>query len=297
MESVFLMRNWYIGLKAMGGKGYIKLSILLLMLLLLASCNFEIDYKQYALVYGIADYNVDPDLQYADDDAVAMDALFSSQGYEVIRRIDSEATYGQLIADFDAIKSQIGKDDLFVFFFSGHGSDPTPAGGDEPPTGDANDEGIQLNTAGDITDLYDDELGQLIKSIPSRKKIVIIDACYSGGFIGNELETDVSLLEAINLYTNYKGEGYDIDPRDALVISASRENEFSFEFNDPALPTHGVFTYFFLETADRGDRNGDGYVTALEAYFYAKEQIKGTSDQFSPHVSGGPVDFVLFEAK
>jgi uncharacterized caspase-like protein len=286
------MRNWYIEMKVMSCRVFKKLHFLPL-LLLLATCNFEIDYKQYALVYGIADYNVGTDLQYSDDDALAMGALFSSQGYEVTVRTDSAATYDQLIADFDAIKSQIGKDDLFVFFFSGHGCDPVPAGGEEPPTGDANDEGIVLNTATDIMDLYDDVLGQLIKSIPSRKKIVIIDACYSGGFIGNELETETSLFEAIQLYTNYRDGSYDIDPQDALVISASGEQEFSFEYS---LFSHGVFTYFLLETADRGDHNGDGYVTALEAFYYTKGQIKGTSDQFSPDVSGGPVDFVLFEA-
>lgn len=292
------MGNWYIEMKAMSGKGYIKLSILLLMLLLLATCNFEIDYSQYALVYGIADYfpfgnDGDEDLDWADDDAVDMGALFSSQGYEVTVRTDSAATYNQLLADFNTIKSQAGKDDLFVFYFSGHGRDPIPAGGDEPPTGDANDERIWLNTADDTKDLYDDELGQLIKSIPSRKKIVILDACYSGGFIGNELETDGSFLEAFKLYTNYKDGSYDIDPQDALVISASGEQEFSFESETFS---HGVFTYFLLETPDRGDHNGDGYVTALEAYFYAKGQIEGVSEQFAPDVSGGPVDFVLFEA-
>ncbi len=319
MESVFLMSYWYIGLKAMVGKVYIKLLILLSMLLLLASCNFEIDYKQYALVYGIADYNPagagGPDLTYTNDDALAMGALFSEQGYEVTVRTDSDATYDQLIADFDWIKSQAGKDDLFVFYFSGHGSLPTPAGGGEPPTGDANDEGILLNTLAGTKDLYDDELGQLIKSIPSRKKIVILDACNSGGFIGNELETDSTppeydgsqegfgevLSKAFKLYTNYKDGSYDIDPQDALVISASGEQEVAFE--SPAF-SHGVFTYFLLDSADRGDHNGDGYVTALEAFFYTKEQIEkkwnvrfeGAFERFSPHVSGGPVDFVLFEA-
>ncbi len=298
---------------------YRNLSILLFVILLFAGCSFEIDYTQYAIVYGIADYNPagagSEDLQYTDDDALAMGALFSSQGYSVTARTDSAATYTQLIADFNAVKSQAGRDDLFVFYFSGHGCAPTPAGGDEPPTGDANNEGIVLNTAVNTMNLYDDEMGQLIKSIPCKKKIVILDACNSGGFIGNELEADGTppeydgskesfgeiLSEAFRLYTNYRDTGYDIDPQDALVISASGEQEFSFESSSFS---HGVFTYFLLETAGRGDHNGDGFVTVLEAFFYAKEQIEqnwnvhfeGALERFSPHVSGGPVDFVLFEA-
>jgi hypothetical protein len=329
MHNEFQRMDWYNSMKNMNGKITARLSILLT-LLFLVSCSFEIDYNQYAVVYGIADYNPDggsgsEDLKYTVNDATAMGALLSKQGYDVTLRTDplgipgATATYSQLLADLNTVKSQAGKDDLFVFFFSGHGCNPAPTGGSEPPEGDAYDEGIVLNTEVATKNLYDDELGQLIKAIPCKKKIVILDSCNSGGFIGNDLETDSTppeyegqqngfgdvLSRAIHLYTNYKDRTYDIDPSDALVISASGEREFSYEFPDsPDFPDYGIFTYYLLKTADRGDHNGDGYVTALEAFYYAKEQIEenwnilfdGADGQFSPHVSGGPVDFVLFEA-
>jgi uncharacterized caspase-like protein len=36
---------------------------------------------------------------------------------------------------------------------------------------------------------------------------------------------------------------------------------------------HGLFTYFLLRTPARADRNGDGWITATEAYAYTKDRL------------------------
>jgi hypothetical protein len=99
---------------------------------LLASCTFDLDYDKYAIVYGISDYP-DPvnDLVVADDDALAMSVLLDAQGFEVIpyTRTDSEATKGQLVTDRNSIASVATIDDLFVFYFSGHGGQDLPGTG------------------------------------------------------------------------------------------------------------------------------------------------------------------------
>ncbi|GAH07678.1 unnamed protein product, partial [marine sediment metagenome] len=221
-------------------------------------------------------------------------------------------TRDNMIADFDTAKAQAGKDDLFLFFFSGHGGQATQDQFSEPPPGDDADEYIVLSDGdgGANYYIYDNELGNLIASIPALKKIVIIDACNSGGLIGNSLEvdatppdytgtTDSSLSEAISLWANFSGEAYDISPYDALVISASGEREFAWEGDPPY--SHGFFTYFLLKTPQYGDDNNDGYITVTEAYAYARTNLlslfSGDSRVYAPHVSGGPIDFVLFEAQ
>jgi len=286
--------------------------------LLFGGCSFDLDYDRYAIVYGIADYAGDPnDLTYTDDDAVEMAALLTAQGYSVTLRTSipsnpTGVTQAQVDSDFSNARAQAGKDDLFLFFFSGHGGQDSSGQFSEPPPGDDADEFIVLSDGTPGGDFYiiDNELGDLIASIPALKKIVIIDACHSGGMIGNSLEvdatppdytgtTDSSLGQAISLWANFTGEAYDISPSDALVISASGESEYSWEGGIPY--NHGFFTYFLLETPDHGDNNGDGYVTVTEAHYYIRSAlIHFFSDPtmlYSPHVSGGPVDFVLFEAQ
>jgi len=290
--------------------------------LLFGGCSFDLDYDRYAIVYGIYDYD-DPipgyypgvstsnDLSYTDDDAVAMEILLTGQGYTVINIEMHAVAKNDMITDFNAARAQAGKDDLFLFFFSGHGGQDFLAQFSEPPPGDDADEYIVLSDGTNDDPIYDNELGDLIASIPALKKIVIIDACHSGGMIGNSLEVDAtppdysgtvdsSLSEAISLWANFSGEAYDISPYDALVISASGEREYSFEAGAPF--EHGLFTYFLLETPQYGDNNNDGYITVTEAYYYAWSNIihlqySDPSDIYAPHMSGGPVDFVLFETE
>jgi hypothetical protein len=281
------------------------------------SCAFEIDFDRYAVVYGISDYldGTITDLNFSDDDATELAALLEGQGYTVWKRTDADATHANLESDLAQAAQEAGGDDLFVFFFSGHGCQEISGGG-EPPGGDGPSEGIVLNVAPNSHYvLTDDELGEHIREIPSNMKVVIIDACNSGGFIGNQLESDGTppeygggtegfgdiLRDAISLYNNYDDGSYDIPPSDAIVLAASGEQETSFESSDYG---HGIFSYFLLESARRGDHDGDGAVTALEAFYYAKEEIEkewnvlftGTYEQ-SPHISGGPVDFYLFDAE
>ncbi len=285
-------------------------TVLMLAILLFGGCSFDLNYDRYAIVYGIADYAGSGDLNYTDDDAVDMKSLLEGQGYVVINSALHAVTKDDMITDFNAAKAQAGKDDLFLFFFSGHGGQDPQGQFSEPPPGDDADEYIVLSNSTNNYFIYDNQLGDLIASIPALKKIVIIDACYSGGMIGNSLEvdatppdysgtTDSSLGQAISLWANFSGEAYDISPSDAMVISAAGEREYSWEsssFNN------GVFTYFLLETPKYGDDNGDGYITVTEAYAYARSNIiqllfPPPDSQYSPHVSGGPVDFVLFEAQ
>jgi hypothetical protein len=300
----------------------------------LISCTFDLDYDKYAIVYGVAEY--DPvwsppaNLTYTDDDAVDMEALLNQQGFEVspYTRVDSAATLVNLQADFAAVAANASVDDLFLFYYSGHGgqvASALPGDSEKAPDSDAYEEWIFLYDsykstlpAPEYTDLSktvnDDQLAALLGSIPCVRKIVIIDACNSGGFIGNNLEADAIppdfsqgsngfldiLGTTISLYANFQDYGSDITPGDALVIAASGERELSYE---SGTFQNGVMTHFLLDSADLGDVNNDGYVTVSESYYYIYRNINkdwnpasyaGGYDVFFPHASGGPVDYILF---
>lgn len=312
---------------------------------LLFACTVSIELpRRYAIVYGVSQYvdNSDtyPNLLYTDDDAQAIATLLENQKYDVVTlRLDEHATKAQLLSDITDLATYVEPDDLFLFYFSGHGAqadDIEFQKNIELPGTDEKDEwiflhgsvGVEEQTGAMLIDyskaLNDDQLGQLMDQLSCEKKVAIIDACNSGGFIGNILEVDLIpqqydgnltvvdvdiIYQGAQRYFNYtdnREKNSDISPYNAIVISAAGEQELAFEDGGIA---HGVFTYFVIESQEHGDFNGDGYVTVLEAYFHSKNRIEqewnsihldsiyGSYYAFSPHISGGSVDFVLFQAR
>lgn len=300
--------------------------------------------KGVAIVYGIAWYDdsvpqtYQPNLAVTDDDAAAMATLLEDQGYEVVFRLDETATKAQLEEDFATAAESLRRNGgNLVFYFSGHGGQGDdyryPSSGSEPTGGDGQDEVLVLHGAATRDGLWhpvnlhpehmlsDDELSELLGAVPADHRIVVLDACRSGGFIGEGTATDALppelapsssywgygetattgggiLQRAYELYLNGSDGAADIGSDRALVIAASGEQEDAYE--DSRVLDHGIFTYFLLESARAGDANGDGYVTVLEAYRYAGTRTTEYSTNvpgfwpYAPHVSASAVDPVLF---
>jgi hypothetical protein len=296
--------------------------------LVVTSCSLDMSYEKYAVVFGVADYLPlgagGPDLNYTDDDATAMAARLAADGYTVWgaggpgsgETTDSDATeanFSTILADIAAVAKE---EDLFLFYFSGHGGQVYVNGSEPDSADDPYEEFIAFN--GDpVSAFTEEDLAAALSVLPCLKKIVIIDACNSGGFIGDSADVDgvpsiyrgtidgplAEMGAAISVYFGGADREADITPGEAIVLAAAGEREYSYE--DDATGSwgfeHGVFTYFLLEASASGDRNRDGYVTVTEAYDYVRRAIDEKwnaevvySDRFAPHVSGGPLDYVLF---
>lgn len=276
----------------------------------------------FAIIYGISLYDgaygegIGNNLSYSDDDAVSVSDLFEEQGYQVITRINSDATKKNLEADVEWVAEMIGPGEPFVFYFSGHGISYTfneiAEISKEPMHGDTPDEWIFLHGSVDydaLVDLQkglsDDQLGSLLSPIDTSKKVIFIDACNSGGFIGTQCEIDavsqagdagnpLGLIDALTTFFSYtKQIESDIPANQAVVISAAGEQELSYEAYEYS---HGVFTHHFLSVVTEADRDRDGVITLTESYAYVRTMIESTWDyeSFVPRISGGPVDFALF---
>lgn len=295
----------------------------------LANCSVNVELpERFALVYGIEAYtntyssdpatNPSPNLDYSADDAKAVCELLLAKGYlaaNTILRTDSAASKAQLILDIAAIAAKAGKDSLFVFFYSGHGGQATYSaftGDSEPGDQDSSTEFIVPYGGLDPSASYmrilpanlvsDDELMRLIAQVPSRNKVVLIDACNSGGFIGASPATDGgSASEAFSKYFANVDQG-DIAYTEAVVVTASGETKESYEVGTYPLTgvtyNHGLFTYYLLKTSARADKNKDGWITAGEVYVYAKDRMQDDWGAYGlkPYLSGGALDFALFEA-
>jgi len=298
--------------------------------------------RRYAIVYGVTVYapalpaGTYPNLSYPALDAEEVAAMLVAEGYTVTSRwVDADgdlyvdgglvgpvATHASeapsesvLRSDLASLSATVGPNDQFVFFFSGHGmQDSTGTHEFFVPYGGI----IKIGSdyyGDEVNSVRDDELGAyLTESITTRRRVVILDTCNSGGFVGTSLEVDVTpdttsvffephfslstIAKAIAAYAEFTtSSSTSVSPREALVLSAAGAGESSYDDSGHA---HGAMSWYLLKTAADGDLNGDGSVTVLEAFSLVKAGIEDNwnveypGSAFTPHVSGGPVDFVLF---
>lgn len=291
--------------------------------------------NRYAIVIGVSTYNTYspegtyPNLSYPDNDAEDLATLLASKGWTVkYSLVDSAATYSTIKADIASLKGIVDSSSTVLVYYSGHGITNT--------SGEACIIPADAVTATSSADYSFNEakfipastMSNWLGALSCKNKTLILDSCYSGGFVDAGSSTDAipssygtyeggteaSLLAAAlgnfgTLLQNSISNGGDPD---VLTITAAGSNEYSW---DDGSHKHGAFTYYLLQAATSGDSDGDGYVTASEAYAYAKAKIKSVWDaeyltnlpywkqyyyyygyvpDFMPHISGGTGDLVLY---
>ncbi len=89
--------------------------------------------EAYAIIVGISDYpGTTADLNYCDDDAQAVYSMlineYNFKPENIIYLQDSSATKNAISNAFDQVASQINEDDVFFFYYSGHGGFGTEVG-------------------------------------------------------------------------------------------------------------------------------------------------------------------------
>ena len=282
--------------------------------------------KRYAIVYGVSIYQptYPRNLAYPDLDADAMAAMFTAEGFDSVeKRISTDPLLARpskanLITDLASIAGMAGPNDLVVVYYSGHGGQFDYQG--------ATHEWIfpydSVNASFNIDfskSISDTDLADMLRVLPTKRIVVILDSCNSGGLIGGGIEVDAvppqlyghstwsgiitpaTIAQAISNYATFTtSDNGGASPYKALTIAGSGTNESAYESGAPY--NHGILTYFLLQAPADGDLNKDGYVTALEAFALAKAGIEeqwnphvlNSEMIFSPHISGGPIDLVLF---
>jgi uncharacterized caspase-like protein len=213
-----------------------------------------------------------------------------------------------LNADILALSSQITSNSTVLFYFSGHGTYFNGTAYIVPYDGISDAENPVLDLSNCIAPA---DLNSLFAILPTKNIIVILDTCYSGGFVspGSSIDSspqDYSSMPYFSafatalsnfgslLVANASASG----AKTPIVLSAAGTNESSYD--GTVAMQHGVFTYYLLQAATNGDGNGDGVVTTTEAYAYTFAAIKAQWDSdpyviaFLPHISGGTRDLVLF---
>ncbi|MEN6498908.1 MAG: caspase family protein [Rectinema sp.] len=277
--------------------------------------------RKYAVIVGINDYIIYPDvdrgdLSYCVADAESMQKMLEDAGWTVtLLTTESNDPKPTKEGIKDALLKNVPPDTAtFLFYYSGHGYIGSPEEAYIVPS--------DVNNSSSTSAFYSSlilsrEFSVWLDSITATNKLVILDSCYSGGFVDpgdsvdSIIDSSISTSSALDMFFRFgellaqNAAAASSDPSTApLVISAAGWAEESLE----ALPYgHGIFTYYFLQSAEtnqsgtmKGDSDGDDVLSCIEAYSYAKRQLvsdPGISEnqKFIPHISGGLRDFALID--
>jgi WD40 repeat protein len=230
----------------------------------------------YILSVGINTYkNPAYNLNYAQPDAKSFTNKVINNGSKMFKNVrkteiyDTEATKENIIKGFESIISQAKQEDVFVFYYAGHGTL------DE----DNNNEYYLVPT--NITKLYGDpqqlqdkgisasELKTYLAQVKSQKQLILMDACHSGGALKSiNVRAAASEEKAIVQLARASG---------VVMIASSGTQQFASEFE---VLQHGVFTYALLEALDGEADSGDEKVTVNELKIYMEERVPELSEQY-----------------
>lgn len=238
-----------------------------------------------ALLIGNYDYpGTDNDLQGPPNDINRMYKIFSNANFGLnhtkfsnIQKV-TNTTKQQVFDDINSTFSGATVNDVSYFYYSGHGySDDTTA---YLCTVDENQDFISV-----------DELKKELDMIPG-KKIVILDSCYSGGFISRSLKTTTAVnnssfnKKVIEKFSN-SGTKF-LTTSDYKVLTASSSTQTSVEgYSNADGLVLGEFTKYLTTGcgyngeyyADLDDNNS---VTLDEACQYVKNNVTDQDVQLYP---------------
>lgn len=230
------MLKWMILIKF----AVMKQIILFLTICICVSCTKA--QNTYILAVGINDYNAPGvrDLRCCENDVRDFCTVMKKQKAQVVQCTGKAATKNRILASLKALCENATSNDAVIFFFSGHGYH----GGFCPVD-------MTRNSAAGLT--YQEVLA-VMKRSRAKRKLVIADACFSGGLRKNKSS---SKNQANNC--------------EVMFFLSSRTNEFSQEVPNG---TNGQFTKFLVRALGGGaDYNRNRIITAKELFKFVSEGV------------------------
>jgi WD40 repeat protein len=225
----------------------------------------------YIFVIGIDKYkNSKYNLNYAKADAVSVAQRIHNKSTQLFKDVylyhvyNEEATSDRIRAIFETIISKAKPEDVFTFFYAGHGVVLPDDKGDEQfylvPT--------------EVTGLFDEEkvhkdgisgkhMATYSKDLAAQKQLIILDACQSG-----------SLSDAFALRGAAEEKALAQLARSAGIhlLASTTSQQYASEFKELG---HGIFSYVLLKALD-GQADGspkDGKITVNELKAYLDDQV------------------------
>ncbi len=171
--------------------------------------------------------------------------------------LNADATRDKVTQTLESMKKRINPEDVFVFFYAGHG------------IALENEDGktefyYVLHDVTQMTDvskcqasgLSGEEMRQALKTIQATKQILFVDACNSGAFAQSFAVRGAAEENALAKLSRASG---------SVIIASTTSTQFAREF---AELNHGVFTYTLLEalSGKASKENGEISVARIKEY-------------------------------
>lgn len=264
--------------------------------------ELRLPYRRNAILFSGGINKVNNHIRYWNDLKFMYSTLVNKYGYKNIVVLYSDgkgldrqipvhysATQTNLKNVFNLLKKKLAKDDFIFIFTTNHGGGFYKAGckifggqidanGDEPAADiilekDCN---LDLNGDGDKTDqvswdeelyswggsIFDDTFHTLLANLKYDRMVIVMEQCFSGGLI-----TDMSQGESNRIIISAAGE---YEPSWAMPPSHNYD-EFSYHF------TSAINGADSKGTKVDADTNGDGKISMVEAFNYAR--LKDTQSE------------------
>src|SRR5262245_49118174 len=202
--------------------------------------------QRVALVIGNAHYKNAPELANPDNDATAMAQFLNKAGFEVTSAIDlTQNDMIRVVQDFSSKVAARGPNSVAMIYYAGHGVQL--AGENYLVPVDAN-----VSTPNDLTSnsLRLVDLMATLESIPSRLRIVLLDACRNNPFPGvNDAGRGLAIVDA----PNGSIVGYSTAPGTEALDGSGEHSPYLASFleraKEPNLPIEQLFKRVRLDVA------------------------------------------------
>lgn len=238
--------------------------------------------RKYALLIGLNRYAYPAvgiaTLDYAKADVTALKKVLEQQGYEVTALWDEMAVREGIVRELSRHATIVAESDDFLLYYAGHG---------------VRNKAINRKTywltydakleALDIAGIRLPHLLDYVADIRARRKLVLLDHCFSGDVIPSRAESDPSRAPGdgdvraegrgafpvadVAGSINLAGEG-------VILVAAARGA--AYELKDYG---HGLFTYALLKalTSREADQNNDAKLSVDELLAYLKTKVHDLS--------------------
>lgn len=220
----------------------------------------------YVLAVGINQYkNPKLVLNYAKPDAESFLSTVHQNGEGLFKNIelhtlyDQEASRASILKKLDEMASKIGPEDVFLFYYAGHGSMVDNQFFFIPS------ESLRLYDLGSLKSdaIEASVLQEKLKNIKALKQVIIMDACQSGASVELLASRGATEEKAIAQLSRSAG---------IHVMASAGSEQFATEFAELG---HGLFTFLLIKGL-QGAADGapkDGKVTIYELKSYLDDQV------------------------
>jgi uncharacterized caspase-like protein len=221
--------------------------------------------KSIAIVIGINNYEKWPVLEFAVNDAKAVEKKFQSEGFdEVITLLDRDATQRRILTElFHVLPQKVKWNQRVVLYFAGHGQ--------TQELEDGNKKGFIIPVDADPADdastaISMEQIRGLSSRIAAKHILFVMDCCYSGLGLNRSFGTPSTLSGYLRKVASMRA---------VQIVTAGGKGEQVQEREG-----HGLFTTYFLKALEgEADLDADGTVTGTELGAYLRPKVSAASGQ------------------